>query len=789
MQLGILQLKTFLIYDPFCCSYAVESSHGAFYTGGNVEWHNNYLYCQTASAISILDIDTGNITLKIGEEGNTEDTDTIQTFTSDGTKVVTSHKSGLLKLWNDKGELEKSWKYIHNGPIAKLALKEEFLASGGSDGIVRVWNLEHQACVFSLKETQGVVNVVEYHEGFLFASGDDGKVYSWELEKGRLSLVYNAHFSKVNGLVFHSDGKHFISSGRDKVLILWEIGNATSLRTVPTYEAIESIVVLPEKFKLPSFKPTEGGFYVATGGENGLIKVWEISTSRVVFEQNNSLVSKAKEAGGLAIVKVLLGPSRKKLGIVTVEHNIIIHILKSFECLKQLVGFSDDILDIAYFGNNDTHLAVATNSNDIKVYEILTLNCQLLKGHTDMVLSVTTSKTNKDLLASSSKDNSIRLWLLIQNKVNCVGFGLRHTGSVNSIAFSQNQLSFLASVSHDTCLKIWELPKKYNENMSLLCTQTQIAHQKDINCVAVAPNDKIIATASQDKTTKLWTDSLTLIGTLRGHKRGVWCVRFSTVDQIVMTSSADCTIKLWSITDLNCLKTFEGHESSVLRVEFITNGLQIISAGADGLLKLFSVKNSECIGTFDHHEGKVWALAVKYDESEIVTGGSDSLLVRWRDVTEEKKLEKIKENEELVLQEQQLNNYIFNDQLLKALKLALRLNRPQQVLRIIQDLIKKQDVNLSDTVNDLETEQKELLLKCATTWNTNSRNCQPAQLVLNILLNNMQSGNFKPVALSSTVEGALPYTERHFRRLTQLFQDLQFVKYTIDCMQPHAKVS
>lgn len=753
-----------------------------------MEWHSNNLYCQTASSISILDTDSGNIILKVGEE-NSEDTDTIQTFTSDGVRIITSHKSGLLKLWNEKGELEKSWKYIHRGPIAKLALRNEILASGGSDGIVRVWNLQHQACVLSLKGAEGVVSVVEFNEELIFGAGDYGKIYSWALEKGVEKCIYNAHFSKVNSLAFHADGKHFISSGRDKVLILWELGNPASLRAVPTYEGVESIVALPVKFKLPNFKPVDGGIYVASGGESGIVKVWDVTTSKVVFTQNNSLVSKAKEEGGLSIVKVLLEPLKKKLGIISVEHNIIIHILKSFECLRQFVGFSDEILDIVYFGKNDSHLAVATNSNDVKIYENSTSNCQILKGHTDIVLSLAVAKTNRNLLASSSKDNSIRLWLLVENKINCVGVGLRHTGSVGSCTFSQNHLSFLVSASQDTCVKVWQLPKKFTENQNLICTQTEIAHQKDINCVAVSPNDKIIATASQDKTAKLWTDTLAPIGTLRGHKRGIWCVRFSPVDQVIMTSSADCTVKLWSITDLSCLKTLEGHESSVLRVEFLTNGMQIISAGGDGLLKLFAVKTSECLGTFDHHEGRVWALAVKQDESELATGGSDSLLVKWRDVTEEKKLEKIKQNEELVLQEQQLSNYMHNDQLLEALKLALRLNRPMHVLRIIQNLIKKQESNLADTVNKLQSEQKELLLKCATIWNMNSKNCQAAHLVLNILLNDIQSGDFKPMTLSSTVEGALPYTERHFRRLTQLFQDLQFVKYTIDCMQPHAKVS
>ena len=31
------------------------------------------------------------------------------------------------------------------------------------------------------------------------------------------------------------------------------------------------------------------------------------------------------------------------------------------------------------------------------------------------------------------------------------------------------------------------------------------AHDKDINAIAVAPNDKLFASASQDRTAKLWS--------------------------------------------------------------------------------------------------------------------------------------------------------------------------------------------------------------------------------------------------------------------------------------------
>ncbi|KAK0079969.1 hypothetical protein PV325_005331 [Microctonus aethiopoides] len=786
-------------------AFTVESKHGAFYTGGIVKWSSDgeYLFCQNGGTLCVLSVDKGLVIARLGETENAEDEDTINSFTlsHDNDYVVSHHKSGLFKLWLHKeNKVKKLWKSIHNGPVPRIALSKNnlIMASGGSDSSVRLWDLEHHSCTHNLKGVQGVVSVLHFHpdesKQLVFAAGDDTKIYGWDISTGQLKTTLSGHFSKVTSLSFHDDGIHLLSSGRDKVLILWDIVKGNSIRILPVYEGIEGTFILPSNINLPIDVDTQNSekIFAVSAGEKGTVKIWEMKSGHEIYCQNNSLLAPAKEDGGLSITHLLYNEKLKSFAVTSVDHNIIIHSLETFDCLKQFVGYTDEILDIVYIGKNGDHLAVATNSCDIKLYELATMSCQLLCGHTDLVLSLATSLSNRNLMVSSAKDNSVRVWLMCQEtyKMFCIGSAIRHTSSVGSVALSQASCEFFASASKDLCLKLWTLPTDLSitdRDITLNATHTVLAHQKYINSVTVSPNDKLLATGSEDKTAKLWsTENLQLLGVLRGHRRGVWCVRFSPIDQVLLTSSADCTMKLWSLSELNCLKTFEGHESSVLRAEFISRGMQLITSSTDGLLKLWNVKTSECEATLDEHDNRVWTLAVSKNEKYIISGGSDSLIVKWRDVTEENRAKATAEREQLILEEQKLSNYLKANKLISALKLALKLDKPRQVLRVIENIILNKDSNeLKETISELKTDYKVALLKCATTWNTNSRNSHVAQLVINALLNDIGSGNLQVDNLSSSMEALIPYTERHFKRLTRLLQDLHLMNYTVNRIKPH----
>ena len=229
----------------------------------------------------------------------------------------------------------------------------------------------------------------------------------------------------------------------------------------------------------------------------------------------------------------------------------------------------------------DTHLAIATNSPLIRIYSLSTssgLDARLVGGHRDTVLTLGHSQDQR-IFASGSKDKSARIWAPLADGSGawgCIAVCEGHAESVGALAMSHNwgeKNRFLFTGSQDRTVKMWDLdglPLTFPmppsgegafEPLRPRSPLTQKVHDKDINSLDISPNDKLLATGSQDKTAKIFEievssrgASIKLIGTLKGHKRGVWNVKFSRTDRLVATSSGDKSVKLWNLEDFSCLK-------------------------------------------------------------------------------------------------------------------------------------------------------------------------------------------------------------------------------------------
>ena len=112
-----------------------------------------------------------------------------------------------------------------------------------------------------------------------------------------------------------------------------------------------------------------------------------------------------------------------------------------------------------------------------------------------------------------------------------------HNNVVNDVSFSPDG-KMIASASKDKTIKLWSC-----EGNLLYAIEE---HQGGVNSVSFSPDGKTIASASWDKTIKLWSCEGNLLHTLYGHNDVVYCVSFSPDGKTIASASWDRTIKLWS---------------------------------------------------------------------------------------------------------------------------------------------------------------------------------------------------------------------------------------------------
>jgi WD40 repeat protein len=193
-----------------------------------------------------------------------------------------------------------------------------------------------------------------------------------------------------------------------------------------------------------------------------------------------------------------------------------------------------------------------------------------------------------------------------------------HNGWVLSVSFSPTG-DRIATASHDKTAKLWDLQGN--------CKVTFTGHNHSVTSVCFSPRGDRIATASIDKTVKLWDWQGNCLVTFTGHNHWVTSVCFSPRGDRIATASYDKTVKLWDWQG-NCLVTFTGHNDSVTSVCFSPRGDRIATDSCDKTAKLWDLQG-KCLVTFTGHDDSVRSVSCSPTGDAIATGSNDGTAKLW----------------------------------------------------------------------------------------------------------------------------------------------------------------
>lgn len=466
---------------------------------------------------------------------------------------------------------------------------------------------------------QDLVRSLDYSADgrYMVSSSADGTVILWDAASGAtIGTPLTGHAGAVNTVAFSSDGSWMASGGEDGVLRLWE---------VPSGDLIHEISAHPDTIWALATSPDST--IIASGSADGTIQLWDAATGEPIGEPLVDLSDEDNPEDSTFIVHSLaFSPDGQFLASGGEDNLVRLWRIETGELLATLTSHQNWVLSLA-FNSDGSQLASTGVEPTVIVWNLRTGQPELMvnTGHTNWIRDIAFSPDDS-MIVTASVDRSIRFWDTATGEA--VLFPMLAEDQIWGVAFSPDG-NTLVSGSGENILK-WAL----EPTPHIIYT----GHQNSINDFALSPDGELIATASggatgtHDNTVRLWNTNDEQVALIDAHRGPVTSVAFGPNQRLLATTSADQTAVIWNYDSLENIEVVHvlRHDALVWRAVFSPNGTRIATSTETGLITLWDVESGQIIGEPSQaHPADIFALTFSPDGTLLASGGSDNMIHLW----------------------------------------------------------------------------------------------------------------------------------------------------------------
>ncbi len=518
-------------------------------------------------------------------------------LSSNGNKLITGDESGDIQVWDIENKLLDKLLGEHMGKVvpsifsnynvysAAINNQQGVIASGGADGIVRLWNLSENKSIDSLALP--------------------------------LPVYGNYGFSSVTDISFlNQSDSLLVAMYPNGIFLVWDWKNSTVTSTNYGQDWIYN-----EKYnaKIAYSKALKR---LAVARNDGNISVWNVSKeghetgqplyghigdiTNVVFNHNNNLIISSGYDGSIR-----------------------------FWDLKKATELREPL----QFGSKPIPVSSFEFAYDQPVYSIKILESKLYCLLDEEGIIVYDLVDNR-LVDTLIFDNDFVPYTMISDETNNIIATLDETGTLINIYSAHNKTNYLIEDSSFEGEGIINLEFQAKTGLLTLLTDggkiiffdlkkrtivKQIMLAEDDNFSKISYNNEgtLIALGDEFSGEILLIDAIKfniLPVRLTGHEEGITSLTFHPKKKIIASSSEDGTIRLWSLDNfLQIGSPFIGHDLSsrpglyshdeqgqVVPTNFINtteigglkfsdDGQFLISGGSDGTIRYWTINPDELI--------------------------------------------------------------------------------------------------------------------------------------------------------------------------------------------------
>ena len=313
--------------------------------------------------------------------------------------------------------------------VTALALSPNGSVAAAADvsGGVRLWDLERRKGLWTDRRVGAMHALAFSPDGKSVAAGGLAhRVQVWDVTSGTRVASF-AHPDYVRAVEYSANGSLLLGAG-GRFVRLWRIGDG---------EVVQNIVTA----SVTTADLDQGGTRIATGGLDGIARLWDVATGKLLHEL---------EGHDGPVTKVAFDASGQRLVTAGEDGTARLWDVARGELLQTLAGHTDAIRDTE-FSPDGSNVALASLDGDGSFWSVRTgVREHVLRGHFNPVYALAFDPTGRWIVTGSQR--TAGLWPVSSGLLSAYLRG--HELPVTSVEFAPSSWR-VVTASEDGTVRTW----------------------------------------------------------------------------------------------------------------------------------------------------------------------------------------------------------------------------------------------------------------------------------------------------------------------------------------------
>jgi WD40 repeat protein len=406
----------------------------------------------------------------------------------------------------------------------------------------------------------------------------DGTVRVWDPLTWHNSAVLEGHDNQVNALAVAPDGSWLASASDDQTVRIWDCADPGGRP-----------VLAGRAHRVAALAAAPDGSWLVSAGDPSQDRGTVMRESAYLWNPQTGESLVALPGHYREVTALAAAPDGSWLASASVDKIVRVCDPRRETCLR----LSPDPSELRFW--HDTEIVLA--------------------GHTGPVTALAAGPDGS-WLASGSRDKTVRLWDPRSGECRAV---LTGTGAVTALAAASDG-AWLASGSKDGKVCVWD-PAAAGPRAVLA------GHARRVMVMAAAPDGTWGATPSRDATVRVWDpQTWECRSVLAGSARFTWVLALAAAPDGAWLASAghDAAIRVWDPLEGTCRATLVGHAGPVRALAAAPDGTWLASAGSDGTIRVWNPMDAQQLAVI-RTSGRLTCCQALPRQHTLIVGGDTRL--------------------------------------------------------------------------------------------------------------------------------------------------------------------